>query len=224
MTATNQSRPPGGTGEQARQEASRVGQAATQTGGRVAHAASEQGGHVAAEAWQQTRNLTGQATTQLRDQARTQQHRAADGLRDLGRELGSMAERSGESGLAGEAVRRAADAAQRAAGWLDQREPGEVLDEVRGYARQHPGTFLAGAVVAGLLVGRLTRNMTAADGAGPGAQPAQPAQPPPAAPASSERTVEAPYAGEQPYTGVARAQNVSPPGRPEPEVPGGVAP
>ncbi|SCL45859.1 hypothetical protein [Micromonospora chersina] len=221
MTATNQSRPPGGTGEQARQEASRVGQAATQTGGRVAHAASEQGGHVAAEAWQQTRNLTGQATTQLRDQARTQQHRAADGLRDLGRELGSMAERSGESGLAGEAVRRAADAAQRAAGWLDQREPGEVLDEVRGYARQHPGTFLAGAVVAGLLVGRLTRNMTAADGAGPGAQPAQPA---PTAPASSERTVEAPYAGEQPYTGVARAQNVSPPGRPEPEVPGGVAP
>ncbi|MEU0155880.1 hypothetical protein [Micromonospora fulviviridis] len=223
MTATNQSRSPGGTAGQARQEASRVGQAAAQTGGKVTHAATEQGGHVAAEAWQQTRNLTGQATTQLQDQARTQQHRAAEGLRDLGRELGSMAERSGESGMAGEAVRRAADAAQRAAGWLDQREPGEVLDEVRGYARQHPGTFLAGAVVAGLLVGRLTRNLTASDGAGPGAQPAQPAQPPPA-PVSSERTVEAPYAGEQPYTGVARAQNVSPPGRPEPEVPGGVAP
>ncbi|MET7967590.1 hypothetical protein [Micromonospora sp. NPDC005305] len=219
MTATNQSRPPGGgTGEQARQQASRVGQHAMQTGGQVAHAATEQGGQVAAEAAQQARNLTGQATTQLRDQARTQQHRAADGLRDLGRELGSMAEQSGESGMAGEAVRRAADAAQRAAGWLDQREPGDVLDEVRGYARQHPGTFLAGAVVAGLLVGRLTRNMTGSDGSGSGAQPAQPASP------SSERAVEAPHIGDQPYTGVARAQNVSPAGRPEPEIPGGVAP
>ncbi|WNM40233.1 hypothetical protein RMN56_02380 [Micromonospora halotolerans] len=221
MTATNQSRPPGGTGEQARQQASRVGQHAMQTGGQVAHAATEQGGQVAAEAAQQARNLTGQATTQLRDQARTQQHRAAEGLRDLGRGLGSMAEQSGESGMAGEAVRRAADAAQRAAGWLDQREPGDVLDEVRGYARQHPGTFLAGAVVAGLLVGRLTRNLTASDWSGSGAAPAQPAQP--VAP-SSERPVEAPYTGEQPYTGVARVQNVSPAGRPEPDIPGGVAP
>ncbi|MGY0005259.1 hypothetical protein [Micromonospora sp. I033] len=221
MTAINQGRPPGGTGEQARQEASRVGQHAAQTGGRVAHAATEQGGQVAAEAWGQARNLTGEATAQLRDQARTQQQRAADGLRDLGRELGSMAERSGESGMAGEAVRRAADAAQRAAGWLDQREPGDVLDEVRGYARQHPGTFLAGAVVAGLLVGRLTRNVTASDGAGGGAQQARGGQP---AEPSAGRAVAAPYTGEQPYTGTARARNVSPAGRPEPDVPGGVAP
>ncbi|MEK8109106.1 phage holin family protein [Micromonospora sp. M12] len=58
---------------------------------------------------------------------------------------------------------------QQAAGWLDEREPGEVLDEVRTYARRNPGTFLAGAAVAGLLVGRLTRGLTApASGNGQG--------------------------------------------------------
>ncbi|SCG71097.1 hypothetical protein [Micromonospora inositola] len=223
MTATNQGRPPGGTGEQARRGASQVGQHAAQAGGQVAHAAAEQGGQVTAQAREQARNLTAEAGDQLRDQARTQQHRAADGLRDLGRELGSMADRGADSGLAGEAVRRAADAAQRAAGWLDQREPGDVLNEARGYARQHPGTFLAGAAVAGLLLGRLTRNLTASgDGAGTGAQPPQPAPAPSGQ--QQRRAVEAPSAGEQPYAGAARAQNVSPAGRPEPDVPGRVAP
>ncbi|MEU7676298.1 hypothetical protein AB0C42_15980 [Micromonospora taraxaci] len=212
MTTTNQS----GRAQQARQEASRVGHQATQAGGQVAHSAAEQGGQVAAEARRQAQQLTGQAGGQLRDQAQTQQRRAAEGLRDLGQNLGSMAERDGDSGLAGQVVRKAADAAQQAAGWLDEREPGEVLDEVRTYARRHPGTFLAGAAVAGLLVGRLTRGLTApasgngGNGSAGGAQPA-----PQGAPADT---------GQQPYVGTARAQNVSPAGRPESDLPGGVAP
>ncbi|GAB4103717.1 hypothetical protein GCM10028790_27360 [Micromonospora taraxaci] len=212
MTATNQS----GRAQQARQEASRVGHQATQAGGQVAHSAAEQGGQVAAEARRQAQQLTGQAGGQLRDQAQTQQRRAAEGLRDLGQNLGSMAERDGDSGLAGQVVRKAADAAQQAAGWLDEREPGEVLDEVRTYARRHPGTFLAGAAVAGLLVGRLTRGLTApasddgGNGSSGGAQPA-----PQGAPADT---------GQQPYVGTARARNVSPAGRPESDLPGGVAP
>ncbi|MET8306021.1 hypothetical protein [Micromonospora sp. NPDC005173] len=218
MTGTNPSRPPQGatgTGQQARQEASRVGQQAAQAGGQVAHAAAEQGGQVATEARQQAQHLTGEATNQLREQARSQQQRAVDGLRDLGQGLNSMAERDGDSGLAGQAVRRAADAAQRAAGWLDGREPGEVLDDVRTYARQHPGTFLAGAAVAGLLVGRLTRGLTSGgDGGMSGGPPAPQGQ---AAGAGPQ-----PY--EQPYSGVARAQNASPAGRPERDLPGGVAP
>ncbi|MEU7802076.1 hypothetical protein AB0B10_22685 [Micromonospora arborensis] len=208
MTAANQS----GRGQQARQEASRVGQQATQAGGQVAHTAAEQGGQVAAEARRQAQQLTGQASGQLRDQAQTQQRRAAEGLRDLGRNLGSMAEQDGDSGLAGHAVRRVADAAQQAAGWLDEREPGEVLDEVRTYARSHPGTFLAGAAVAGLLVGRLTRGLTAppsGNGQGGGASSGAP---PPA------------QGAQQPYVGTARARNVSPAGQPDPDLPGGVAP
>ncbi|MEU1585849.1 hypothetical protein [Micromonospora sp. NPDC005710] len=211
MTATNQS----GTGQQARQEASRVGQQAAQAGGQVAHSAAEQGGQVAAEARRQAQQLTGEATGQLRDQAQTQQQRAAAGLRDLGQNLSSMAEQGGDSGLAGQVVRKAADAAQQAAGWLDQREPGEVLDEVRTYARQHPATFLAGAAVAGLLVGRLTRGLTApAAGNGQGGASG--------APSPAQGAPESP--GQQPYVGTARAQNVSPPGEPGRDLPGGVAP
>ncbi|MEU6078255.1 hypothetical protein [Micromonospora sp. NPDC047074] len=231
MTQLNPSRPPdGATGntQQARQEASRVGHQAAQAGGRVAYAAAEQGGQVASEARRQAHELTGEAGTQLRDQARAQQRRAADGLRGIGRELDSMAQRSEDSGLAGQAVRRAAAAAQQAAGWLDEREPGAVVDEVRAYARRHPGTFLAGAAVAGMLVGRLTRNLTASgDGARGAGQPSTP--PPSAAPATIgpqpyERTVEAPYLPEEAYTGMARVRNASPPGRQGPDIPGGVAP
>ncbi|SCL62897.1 hypothetical protein GA0070606_3703 [Micromonospora citrea] len=243
MTGINPSRPPDGatgTGQQARHEASRVGHQATQAGGQIAHAAAEQGGHVASEARRQARNLTGEATTQLRDQAQAQQHRAAEGLRGIGRELGSMAERSEDSGMAAQLVRRAADAAQQAAGWLDEREPGAVFDEVRSYARRHPGTFLTGAAVAGMLVGRLTRNLTASgDGRRGGA--GQQTPPPAAAPTTSgpqsyERTVGAPYLAEEThprgeaypreeaYTGMARVRNASPPDRQGPDIPGGVAP
>ncbi|MFF0121489.1 hypothetical protein ACFYP0_20125 [Micromonospora arida] len=212
MTATNQS----GTGQQARQEASRVGQQTAQAGGQVAHTAAEQGGQVAAEARRQAQQLTGEATGQIRDQAQTQQRRAAAGLRDLGQNLSSMAERDGDSGLAGQVVRKAADAAQQAAGWLDEREPGEVLDEVRTYARQHPTTFLAGAAVAGLLVGRLTRGLTTpASGNGRSASAS-------GAPSSAQRATA--DAGQQPYVGTARAQNVSPSGTQARDLPGGVAP
>ncbi|MFG1881295.1 hypothetical protein [Micromonospora sp. NPDC049102] len=214
MTATNQS----GRGQQARQEASRVGHQATQAGGQVAHTAAEQGGQVAAEARRQARQLTGQAGGQLREQAQTQQRRAADGLRDIGRELGSMAERDGDTGLAGQAVRRVADAAQQAAGWLDEREPGEVLDDVRTYARRHPGTFLAGAAVTGLLVGRLTRGLTGSS-SGNGGSAGMPSAQPAAPQGTPAETGQA-----QPYVGAARARNVSPAGRPQGDLPGGVAP
>ncbi|WP_406106024.1 hypothetical protein [Micromonospora globbae] len=218
MTAINQNRPPGGTTEQARQQASRVGQQTAHAGGQIGHTAAEQGREVAAQARYQAQHLTHEATSQLREQARMQQHRAAEGLRGLGRELGSVAERT-DSGMTGEVVRRVADAAQRAAGWLDEREPADVLHEVRDYARRNPGRFLAGAAVAGLLFGRLTRSLTSS----PDGERPEHRMPPGGQP--YEREVTAPYTAESAYSGAARAENVSPDGRrQEPGVPGGVAP
>ncbi|MEU8264100.1 hypothetical protein AB0C02_26185 [Micromonospora sp. NPDC048999] len=225
MTAINQSRPPGDTTEQARRAASQVGQQTTQAGGQVGHAVAEQGRQLAAQARQEARNLSGEATSQLHDQARTQQHRAAEGLRGLGRELGSMADRGGDTGMAGEAVRRAAMVADRTAGWLDEREPGEVMDDVRGYARQHPGMFLAGAAVAGVLVGRLTRNLASGNGRRPSEQMGQTSQPGhPTGQQASEEAVQAPYTGEGPYIGAARAQTARPASQRETNLPGEVAP
>src|SRR6478735_8569011 len=60
-----------------------------------------------------------------------------------------------------EQARQAADKARQAAGWLADRDPGSLLDEVRSFARHKPGTYLAIALGAGVLAGRLTRGLTA---------------------------------------------------------------
>lgn len=73
-----------------------------------------------------------------------------------------MADRGGQSGLATEAARQGADKAHQAAEWLAQREPGDLLDELRSLGRRRPGAFLAGAALAGVLAGRLTRGVASA--------------------------------------------------------------
>ena len=45
------------------------------------------------------------------------------------------------------------------AGKLQNREPAELLDEVRSFARRKPGLFLLGAAAAGVVAGRLTRGV-----------------------------------------------------------------
>jgi hypothetical protein len=120
---------------------------------------------VAQEARRTTRDLFGQAQTELKDQAGAQQKRAADGLRSIGDQLRSMAEKNDRPGMAGDLIGEFSGRVQHAADWLDHREPGQVVAEVRDFARRHPGAFLLGAAVAGVLVGRLTRGV-AGDGHG----------------------------------------------------------
>ena len=147
------------TAQAVKQEAANVGQTATQAGGRVAQTAVDQGREVVRETRAQARNLVNEATSELSHQASQQQKRAAEGLRAVGSELHAMAGRSEQGGLASELVAQAADRAHQAAHWLEHRQPGDVVQEVRDLARRHPGAFLAGAVVAGVVVGRLTRNL-----------------------------------------------------------------
>lgn len=148
----------GGVRDQARQ----VGSEAAQAGGAVAQTAKEQGTEVGREAARQARNLYGEARSQLASQTGEQQRRAAGGLRSLADEMRSMAEQGGQAGPVTELARQAADRVQGVAGWLEQREPGDLITEVRDYARRNPGTFLVGAAVLGVLAGRLTRGISAA--------------------------------------------------------------
>ncbi|WP_433354245.1 hypothetical protein ACQPYV_27140 [Micromonospora saelicesensis] len=148
----------GGVRDQARQ----VGSEAAQAGGAVAQTAKEQGTEVGREAARQARNLYGEARSQLASQTGEQQRRAAGGLRSLADEMRSMAEQGGQAGPVTELARQAADRVQGVAGWLEQREPGDLITEVRDYARRSPGTFLVGAAVLGVLAGRLTRGISAA--------------------------------------------------------------
>ncbi|MEU7775716.1 hypothetical protein AB0C44_30750 [Micromonospora taraxaci] len=148
----------GGVREQARQ----VGSEAAHAGGAVAQTAKEQGAEVGREAARQARNLYGEARTQLASQTGEQQRKAAGGLRSLADEMRSMAEQGGQAGPVTELARQAADRVHGVAGWLEEREPGDLITEVRDYARRNPGTFLVGAAVLGVLAGRLTRSISAA--------------------------------------------------------------
>jgi hypothetical protein len=161
------------TTQVARDEAAEVGRTAADAGRQVAGTAADQAANVAQEVKAQARDLVGEARGQVQDQARAGQQKAADGIRALSQELRGMVEGEGgqQSGTVSEVARQAAERADRLADWLGEREPGDLLDEVRSFARRRPGAFLLGAAIAGVVVGRLTRGaVDAARDSGPAPQ------------------------------------------------------
>lgn len=187
MTDIATSRSPSGdqesTGQVAKEQAANVGHTAAEGGGQVLRTAAEQGKQVAGEAGDRARELYGAARGELHGQAREQQRRAAGGLRSVGAELRTMADQGGGSGPATELARRASGTIDQVAGWLEDREPGAVVDEVKRYARQHPGAFLAGAALLGVVAGRLTRGL-AADAGESGASDSRATATPPTPPSA----------------------------------------
>ncbi|WP_258006441.1 hypothetical protein [Arthrobacter sp. AFG20] len=150
----------------------------------VAGTAKAEVANVASEAKNSARDLLHQAKSDLTSQAGTQQTKAAEGIRTISSQLRSMADAPDQQGVASDLIRQAAERSESVASWLDNRDPGSLLDEVKSFARQRPGTFLLMAAGAGLLAGRLGRSLQAGapetgTGAGyTGTVPQYPAQPP----------------------------------------------
>lgn len=128
----------------------------------VAGVAQEEAAKVAAEAKDQLRGLLGDATHQVDEQSRAQKSRLTETLRTFGDDLDGMAQQQDGSGPATQLVQQVAQQAKGLASHLEDREPQDLIEDVRRYARRRPGTFLLGAVVAGVVVGRLTRGAKAA--------------------------------------------------------------
>jgi ElaB/YqjD/DUF883 family membrane-anchored ribosome-binding protein len=147
------------TGDVAKDQAADLKDSAVDAGQRVADTAKDQAGNVAAEATNQAKDLLKQSREELRDHAAQQQARVADGLHSLSHELTSMASSSTDQGLAADLAREVAGRTHTVASWLDEREPGELLEEVRSFARERPGAFLGIAAAAGVLAGRLGRGL-----------------------------------------------------------------
>ncbi|WIB26779.1 hypothetical protein [Curtobacterium sp. MCSS17_015] len=126
----------------------------------VAGTAKEQATNVASEVSDHARQLFGQASGTLKDQASDQQQRAAGGLRTIGDQLGKMADNDDEQGLAAKVVRDLSGRASSFAGYLEGREPGTLIEDVKSFAARRPGTFIAIAAGAGILAGRLTKALT----------------------------------------------------------------
>ena len=123
----------------------------------VVDTAKQETRSVASEAGRQAKMLAGQVRDELRDQAATQQTRAADGLHAAGSAFTKMADGSDDTGYAPTLVRAAGERIDSAANWLGTRDPGAVVEDVKRFARRRPGVFIAIAVGAGVLVGRVTR-------------------------------------------------------------------
>ncbi len=138
-----------GAVDTARREAEKVGETA-----------KEQAGQVAGEVGRQARSLLDETRSQLRSQAQEQTDRISATLSDLANELRGMADNapdpsSSVANLVGDGARRLEDfATHLQAGGLDT-----VADDLKTMARRRPAAFLAGAAVAGVVVGRLFRNV-----------------------------------------------------------------
>lgn len=144
----------------ARDEAGQLKETSADAARQVAGTVKEKASDVTSDVRLQTQRLAGQTRDQLVEQASQQKDRATQSLRSVGDELRGMAEH-GESGLGAQLAQHGAKFTDQAADYLQQHEPGDLLDEVRGYARRKPGTFLLVAVAAGVVAGRLTRALAA---------------------------------------------------------------
>jgi hypothetical protein len=149
------------TAGQAKEQAKQVGSTAVGAGQRVASTTRDQASRVASDAFAQARQLFSEATGQLSSQASAQQSRAASGLRTIGQDLSNMGTQHQGGGVASELVQNLSQRANQVAEWLENREPAEVLDEVRQYAARRPGVFIALAAVTGAVAARLTKALVA---------------------------------------------------------------
>jgi hypothetical protein len=150
------------TTDAAKEQAQNVKDTTAQATQQVADTAKQQAAQVAGDAKQQAQNLASQAKNEVSSQVTSQRDRAADTLRSLGEEFRGMADSSSQSGLGATLARQGADLAQQAADFLSEREPSQLVDEVRSFARKRPGGFLVGAALAGAVVGRLSRGAMSA--------------------------------------------------------------
>jgi len=156
------------TTDVARDEARNVGETAKQAGSQVAATAADQAKNVVAETRYQAQSLLDQGRTQVRQQAVSQQQKAGQSLSSLAEQLRGMVDGNAPApGPARDLIQQGAGRVQEFAEMLQNREPADLLDDVRRFARRRPGAFLLGAAVAGVLAGRLTSGVKAAHSDGP---------------------------------------------------------
>jgi uncharacterized protein YjbJ (UPF0337 family) len=152
----------------AKQVAGQSVQAAGQAASDVKDTATGQAQRVGAEARAQVRNVATDVRDRVREQARTQNGRLVSTIRRTADQLDEMSGDRPDSPAA-TMVTRVADGGRQLADYLDRNGPEGLLREVQDFARRRPGAFLATAVAAGFVVGRLGKGVAKADpGAGVG--------------------------------------------------------
>jgi hypothetical protein len=138
------------------------GQAATRAASEIKGTAAEQAQRVAGEVGTQARSVVNDVRDRLGEQARGQSDRLAGGVRQIADQLDEMRGDRADSPAA-TVVSRVAGSGRQLADYLEQNGPEGVLREVQDFARRRPGAFLAAALAAGFVVGRLGKSVAKAE-------------------------------------------------------------
>jgi len=151
------------TAKTAKEQASQLGSDVGEQAKAVAGQASQQAKATMDTARQQARRLARQTQDEVLAQADDKSSQAAAGLQSLAGQLQAVAD--GRTYDAGPLTGYAQQAADRIGAMADRLNTGGargLLDDVTDLARRKPGLFLAGAVAAGFLTGRIVRSGKAA--------------------------------------------------------------
>jgi uncharacterized protein YjbJ (UPF0337 family) len=159
----------GQTATTAKDEATQVGQVAASAASDVAGTAKQQAGHVAGEAVNQLKSLTDDAKSQASQQVSQATDKLSSTVRSLAGEMRDMGQGKGDANgtLAG-LVQQLADKGEQLADQISQRGPDGLVQDLRRFAARKPGTFLLGALAAGVVTGRLVKGATAESGSSAG--------------------------------------------------------
>jgi hypothetical protein len=124
----------------------------------VSGVAGEEARAVAQDAAAHARKLVDETRGQLRTQAADQTERLSGTLREVADQLRSMVDGRGAGpGMVTDVASQLASTAQRTASRLDEGGLDEIVADVKRFARNRPGVFIAAAVGAGFVAGRLIK-------------------------------------------------------------------
>jgi hypothetical protein len=139
---------------------------ASEHGAQLAGTAKDEAADVVAEAKEKATDLLGDVKSQADEQSKAQLKNLASKIGELADELDDLVRGSDASGTVSGVAQQLAGKTRELSSHLDSRQPLDLLEDVRGFARRRPVAFLGGAAVAGVLAGRLTRGAKAAQGSG----------------------------------------------------------
>ncbi|SEE66978.1 hypothetical protein SAMN05216532_8278 [Streptomyces sp. 2231.1] len=142
-------------GETAMAEASATASQSRQAAGQVAATAAQQAKEVAGEVRQQASSVVQDLRGRALDEAEGQTRRAAGVLRQWAQDLSELAENAPGDSPARSVAAQVADRGHRTADYVDKQGVEGIVGDLQSFARRRPGLFLGGALLAGLLVGRL---------------------------------------------------------------------
>ena len=152
----------GQTATTTKDEAANVGQTAASAASDVAGTAKQQAGQVAGEAVNQLKSLTDDARSQASQQASNATEQLSTKVRSLAGEMRDLGQGKADgSGTVAGLVQQLADRGEQLADHIASQGPGGLVQDLRSFAARKPGTFLIGALAAGVVTGRLVKGATA---------------------------------------------------------------